>query len=308
LTTKNSVSPQPPPSPATAAITTSPSAQNITKSPPNLVEVENLKKQLRDSELTINEMRGLIEKLAMENSVLKTRIDSQPIPAEVQLWVYFNDFFTSWNFNIINFNDFRRVLDSPPSNEKKSFDVSTSSDEPIVSSSTASAKRPVSMYEARQAPRNEEIRPPVTQSLYSVASNSTTSSSSSIQLPLVEEVTKRTEVVTRRIQELWLAMQDLTKKDPFVPCSERIRIGVADLIAIFPNLGDEHEILKNALRQLNVNTTAIQTECANLQRALTLDGPSNVEVHLQAVRNCAYNLAKATKTLVTQFQWNEKNL
>lgn len=159
------------------------------------------------------------------------------------------------------------------------------------------------MYEARQAPRNEEIRPPVTQSLYSVASNSTTSSSSSIQLPLVEEVTKRTEVVTRRIQELWLAMQDLTKKDPFVPCSEKICIGVADLIAIFPsNLSDEYEILKNALRQLKANTTAIQTECANLQRALSIDGPSNVEIHLQAVRNCAYNLAKATKTLVTQFQ------
>jgi G protein-coupled receptor kinase interactor 2 len=194
------------------------------------------------------------------------------------------------------------VLDSP-SHDKKPVEVSTSSDEPIVSSSTASAKRPVSMYEARQVPRNEEIRPPVTQSLYSVASNSSTSSSSSVQLPLVEEVTKRTEVVTRRIQELWLAMQDLTKKDPFVPCSERIRIGVADLIAIFPsNLSDEYEILKNALRQLNANTAAIQTECANLQRALSLDGPSNVEVHLQAVRNCAYNLAKATKTLVTQFQ------
>lgn len=159
-------------------------------------------------------------------------------------------------------------------------------------------KRPVSMYEARQVPR-EENRPPITQSLYSVGSSSSTSTSSNT--PLVEEVTKRTEVVTRRIQELWLAMQDLNQKDSFVPCSERIRVGVAELIAIFPpSMTDD--ILKNALRQLNFNTNAIQAECTNLQRALSTENPTNVELHLQQVRNCAYNLAKATKILVTQFQ------
>lgn len=161
------------------------------------------------------------------------------------------------------------------------------------------AKRPVSMYEARQTPRDEN-RPPITHSLYSVGSSSSASSSSNQSLPLVEEVTKRTEVVTRRIQELWLAMQDLAKKETFVPCSERIRVGVAELIAIFPSTTDD--VLKNALRQLNLNTNAIQAECTNLQRALSSENPSNVELHLQQVRNCAYNLAKATKTLVTQFQ------
>jgi len=168
--------------------------------------------------------------------------------------------------------------------------------------SNMSAKRPVSMYEARQVPR-DDIRPPVTQSLYSMASNSSGSSTSNTSLPLVEEVTRRTETVTRRIQELWLAMQDLAMKEKFVPCSERIRIGVSDLIAIFPsNLGEEHEVLRTALRQLNVNTNSIQNECSNLQRALSSDNPSNIDMHLQQVRNCAYNLAKATKILVTQFQ------
>jgi G protein-coupled receptor kinase interactor 2 len=168
-----------------------------------------------------------------------------------------------------------------------------------VNGSLPFVKRPVSMYEARQVPR-EENRPPITQSLYSVGSSSS-SSASNQSLPLVEEVTRRTEVVTRRIQELWLAMQDLGKRDSFVPCSERIRVGVAELIAIFPqNLTDE--VLKNALRQLNTNTSAIQAECTNLQRALSTENPTNIELYLQQVRNCAYNLAKATKTLVTQFQ------
>lgn len=158
------------------------------------------------------------------------------------------------------------------------------------------------MYEARQVPR-EDNRPPITQSLYSVGSSSSSanSSSSNQSLPLVEEVTKRTEVVTRRIQELWLAMQDLNKKDSFVPCSERIRVGVAELIAIFPHSMTD-DVLKNALRQLNQNTSAIQAECTNLQRALSTENPANIELYLQQVRNCAYNLAKATKTLVTQFQ------
>lgn len=90
------------------------------------------------------------------------------------------------------------------------------------------------MYEARQHPRDDN-RPPITQSLYSMGSSGS-SSNSNQALPLVEEVTKRTELVTRRIQELWIAMQDLSKKDSFVPCSERIRVGIAELIAIFPQV------------------------------------------------------------------------
>lgn len=51
----------------------------------NPVEVENLKKQLKSSEMTITELKTMVEKLAMENSMLKTRIDSQVIPHDVQL-------------------------------------------------------------------------------------------------------------------------------------------------------------------------------------------------------------------------------
>lgn len=188
---------------------------------------------------------------------------------------------------------FRRINDPPEAADNEV--------EPVLEAKAVNgAKRPVSMYEARQVPRDEN-RPPITQSLYSVGSSSSASSSSNQSLPLVEEVTRRTEVVTRRIQELWLAMQDLTKRETFVPCSERIRVGVAELIAIFPHSMTD-DVLKHALRQLNINTNAIQAECTNLQRALSVDNPTNVELFLQQVRNCAYNLAKATKTLVTQFQ------
>lgn len=49
------------------------------------LEVEHLKQQLKSSELTITELKTIVEKLAMENSMLKTRIDSQIISPDVQL-------------------------------------------------------------------------------------------------------------------------------------------------------------------------------------------------------------------------------
>lgn len=201
---------------------------------------------------------------------------------------------------MFSFQICRRIHDAPDASENEVEPVSDGKSSASTNGANFYAKRPVSMYEARQVPRDEN-RPPITQSLYSVGSSSSGSSNSNQSLPLVEEVTKRTEVVTRRIQELWLAMQDLAKKDSFVPCSERIRVGVAELIAIFPHSMTD-EVLKSALRQLNLNTSAIQAESTNLQRALNTENPANVELYLQQVRNCAYNLAKATKTLVTQFQ------
>lgn len=48
-------------------------------------EVDSLKRQLKSSEMTISELKTMVEKLTMENSSLKTRIDSQVIADDVQL-------------------------------------------------------------------------------------------------------------------------------------------------------------------------------------------------------------------------------
>lgn len=52
-------------------------------------------------------------------------------------------------------------------------------------------------------------------------------------LPASEEVKHRTDVVTRRIQELWSVVQDQVR-DAFIPCAERIRVAIEELAAIFP--------------------------------------------------------------------------
>lgn len=104
--------------------------------------------------------------------------------------------------------------------------------EPVQDSrSSPFSKRPVSMYE-RQLPKDDN-RPTITHSLYSMTAANHVNSS----LPLSEEVKKRTDLVTRRIQELWSVMQEIPlMKDSFVPCAERIRVAVAELVAIFPNV------------------------------------------------------------------------
>lgn len=187
------------------------------------------------------------------------------------------------------------------------------------------------MYEARQLPRDEN-RPPITQSLYSMAplannnnntpagsasmntsagsdlntSGGTSVGGSQVQLPLFDEVKKRTDLVARRIKELFASMQDLSKTDAFVPCAERIRVAVAELIAIFPATMRE-ETLRNALKQLNYNTNLIQTECTRLQRSFAEDGSQSVlsdsvKLNMEQVRGCAYDLAMSTKILITHFQ------
>lgn len=55
-------------------------------------------------------------------------------------------------------------------------------------------------------------------------------------LPTTEEVNRRTEQVTRTIQELWLAMKSPMEKEAFIPCAKRIRAAVAELAAIFPQV------------------------------------------------------------------------
>lgn len=63
-----------------------------------------------------------------------------------------------------------------------------------------------------------------------------------------------------------------------------------------------NETIKNAIRQLNQNTGHLQKDCAGLQQSIKTNDTPSIDLYMQEVRNCAYNLAMATKMLVTQFQ------
>lgn len=52
-------------------------------------------------------------------------------------------------------------------------------------------------------------------------------------LPRTEDVKYHTEIVTRRIQELWSVMQERTSAAVFIPGAEKVALAVADLTALF---------------------------------------------------------------------------
>lgn len=62
-------------------------------------------------------------------------------------------------------------------------------------------------------------------------------------MPQSEEVVRRTDQVTKRIQELWATMQSPDTRHAFVPCAERIRVAVAELTAIFPQVCNSQDNL-----------------------------------------------------------------
>lgn len=54
-------------------------------------------------------------------------------------------------------------------------------------------------------------------------------------LPSTEDVIRKTEQITKNIQELLRAAQD-NKHDSFIPCSERIHVAVTEMAALFPKV------------------------------------------------------------------------
>ncbi|MED6238007.1 glycerophosphoinositol permease [Ataeniobius toweri] len=115
-------------------------------------------------------------------------------------------------------------------------------------------------------------------------------------LPSTEDVIRKTEQITKNIQELLRAAQD-NKHDSFLPCSERIHVAVTEMAALFPKR-PRSETVRGSLRLLTTSACRLQNEC---RKAAPLDGYSGPDMQLvtQQVIQCAYDIAKAAKQLVT---------
>ncbi|XP_078083431.1 ARF GTPase-activating protein GIT2a isoform X16 [Mustelus asterias] len=115
-------------------------------------------------------------------------------------------------------------------------------------------------------------------------------------LPSTEDVIRKTEQITKNIQELLRAAQE-NKHDSFMPCSERIHVAVAEMAALFPKK-PRSEMVRVSLRLLTSSAYRLQSEC---KKALPAEpGPtSDIQLVTQQVIQCAYDIAKAAKQLVT---------
>ncbi|XP_049433642.1 ARF GTPase-activating protein GIT2a isoform X5 [Epinephelus fuscoguttatus] len=115
-------------------------------------------------------------------------------------------------------------------------------------------------------------------------------------LPSTEDVIRKTEQITKNIQELLRAAQE-NKHDSFIPCSERIHVAVTEMAALFPKK-PRSETVRGSLRLLTSSAFRLQSEC---RKALPSEGCPGPDMQLvtQQVIQCAYDIAKAAKQLVT---------
>uniref|UniRef100_UPI0037E8EE5A ARF GTPase-activating protein GIT2a isoform X4 n=1 Tax=Semicossyphus pulcher TaxID=241346 RepID=UPI0037E8EE5A len=115
-------------------------------------------------------------------------------------------------------------------------------------------------------------------------------------LPSTEDVIRKTEQITKNIQELLRAAQE-NKHDSFIPCSERIHVAVTEMAALFPKK-PRSETVRGSLRLLTSSAYRLQGEC---RKALPSEGCPGPDMQLvtQQVIQCAYDIAKAAKQLVT---------
>ncbi|NXA76723.1 GIT1 protein, partial [Thryothorus ludovicianus] len=115
-------------------------------------------------------------------------------------------------------------------------------------------------------------------------------------LPSTEDVILKTEQVTKNIQELLRAAQE-SKHDSFVPCSEKIHSAVTEMASLFPKK-PALETVRSSLRLLNASAYRLQSEC---RKTVPPEPGATVDYQLltQQVIQCAYDIAKAAKQLVT---------
>ncbi|XP_060751500.1 ARF GTPase-activating protein GIT2b isoform X3 [Tachysurus vachellii] len=133
-------------------------------------------------------------------------------------------------------------------------------------------------------------------------------------LPSTEDVISKTEQITKNIQELLRAAQENKQESPgcfsgllpcaelqpdsscFIPCSERIHLAVTEMATLFPKRPSS-EMVRGSLRLLTSSASRLHGEC---QRAAPVDSsPADAQLVTQQLIQCAYDIAKAAKQLVT---------
>ncbi|XP_019362878.1 PREDICTED: ARF GTPase-activating protein GIT2 isoform X7 [Gavialis gangeticus] len=130
----------------------------------------------------------------------------------------------------------------------------------------------------------------------SIPENTDTDAAPSSTLPSTEDVIRKTEQITKNIQELLRAAQE-NKHDSYIPCSERIHVAVTEMAALFPKK-PRSELVRTSLRLLTSSAYRLQSEC---KKTLPVEPCPTADIQLvtQQVIQCAYDIAKAAKQLVT---------
>uniref|UniRef100_K1QT75 ARF GTPase-activating protein GIT2 n=1 Tax=Magallana gigas TaxID=29159 RepID=K1QT75_MAGGI len=119
------------------------------------------------------------------------------------------------------------------------------------------------------------------------------------ELPSQEEVMRKTEKITKNIQELHKSGQD-GKHDSFGHCADKIYEAVKEMAALFPK-NSRISTVRHALNSLTSSAARLQEECQDTNMG-DLEPELDLPFKTQQVMQCAFDIARAAKELVTLFQ------
>ncbi|XP_076019841.1 ARF GTPase-activating protein GIT2-like isoform X2 [Genypterus blacodes] len=114
-------------------------------------------------------------------------------------------------------------------------------------------------------------------------------------LPCTEDVICKTEQITKNIQELLRAAQEI-KHESFLPCSAKIHMAVTEMATLFPKRPSS-ETVRSSLYLLTSSASRLHGECQKATGHCPC--PADMQLVTQQVIQCAYDIAKAAKQLVT---------
>ncbi|KAJ0180271.1 hypothetical protein K1T71_003675 [Dendrolimus kikuchii] len=291
-------------------------------------EIEVLRKELSNKDFTITELKNqlknlqtIVEQLTQENSVLKTSsIDDDQSMASLSVTdgsnfvtgissvvtggssvVTGGSSVVTGGSNVVTGGSSvvtggssvvtENNIETKGQERGRSLDTELVEEE--AKQAAKNVQRPVSMYETREGPKNNwqvtkhqlttllSLDRPLTQNMLEGASNADA-------LPSGEMVQRRAEGVTRAIQELWDAARDHHPR--LLERGDAIRQAVRTLLALFPQTCSD--------RELTLVLGDLRAACEEVCLACSAPSPLN------EVRSAAYDLAMATKLLVTHFAPN----
>ncbi|KAK3774024.1 hypothetical protein RRG08_030106 [Elysia crispata] len=119
-------------------------------------------------------------------------------------------------------------------------------------------------------------------------------------LPSQQEVVRKTEKVTKKIQELLVSAQE-GKHNSFEPCSARIFSAVSEMASLFPDETNS-ERLQDARVALVASARRLREACQSWPPPLEKEPNPDFRLKTQQVIQYAYDIAKAAKKLVTLYQ------
>nr|CAI5825068.1 unnamed protein product [Callosobruchus analis] len=245
--------------------------------------LEQLTKQLKNSDNTITDLKNEVLKLRQYVKVLQTE-------------------------NSMLKNKLSQTKASPRANGDSGFDSLEHISETDLGSvqngrvadevdfrHSRRNQRPTSMYETREGITKVSNWHVMKNQLKYGDPTRNTMHSSYVSTQDRETVLQCTEQITRTIQNLCRSIQD-PEKEECVSSAEGVKLAIIRLASHLPK-----ETEAERMKQMIDFVSKLQPECQALQSSHKNNDSTSVDVHFGNIRDIAFHLAKITKDVVTKY-------